>query len=237
MEGSLVPEIIFENEEFLVVNKPAGLMVHGVRVSDKRRIDERKAAEPTLVDWLVANRPEVRTVGDDPVLRPGIVHRLDKATSGVMVVAKTQAAFEYLKRSFQEHRMKKTYFALVFGMPDRPRGTIDAPIGMKNGSLKRSIHSSKMAKSAITEYMVAKKEGQFSLLEIHPKTGRTHQIRVHLASIGHPIVGDVLYGKKVQPAFARRLMLHAASLEFSNNIGTHFVFEAPLPHDFTCPQD
>ena len=93
------------------------------------------------------------------------------------------------------------------------------------------------AKSAITEYMVAKKEGQFSLLEIHPKTGRTHQIRVHLASIGHPIVGDVLYGKKVQPAFARRLMLHAASLEFSNNIGTHFVFEAPLPHDFTCPQD
>ncbi len=237
MEDSLTPEIIFENEEFLVVNKPAGLMVHGVRVSAKRRIDERKTAEPTLVDWLVANRPEVRTVGDDPALRPGIVHRLDKATSGVMVVAKTQAAFEYLKRSFQEHRMKKTYFALVVGTPERPRGTIDAPIGMKNGSLKRSIHSSKMAKSAITEYAVVKKEGQFSLLEIHPRTGRTHQIRVHLASIGHPIVGDVLYGKKAQPAFARRLMLHAASLEFSNNAGAHFVFEAPLPPDFTCPQD
>jgi 23S rRNA pseudouridine1911/1915/1917 synthase len=235
------PEIIFENKDFLVVNKPAGLMVHGVRVSTARRVDEARAAEPTLVDWLLAHRPEVKTVGDEPTLRPGIVHRLDKATSGVMIVAKTQASFEYLKKLFQEHGMEKTYYALVFGMPAREKGTIDAPIGIKNGSLKRSIHVSKMAKSAITEYSVVKKFSKdggesYALLEIHPKTGRTHQIRVHLASIGHPIVGDPMYGKKAQPAFAKRLMLHAGSIAFHDKNGDYLVFEAPLPPGFICPQ-
>ena len=231
------PEIIFENKDFLAINKPSGLMVHGVRVSSARRLDEQRDREPTLVDWLVANRPEVKIVGDEPVLRPGIVHRLDKATSGVMIIAKTQAAFEDLKKSFQEHAMKKTYFALVFGVPQKEKGVIDAPIGIRSGSLKRSVHSPKMAKPAVTEYSVVKKMGQFSLLKVCPKTGRTHQIRVHLSSIGHPIVGDPLYGKKLQPEFAHRLMLHAASIEFSDNAGSHFVFEAPLPPDFTCPQD
>ncbi|HUC31630.1 MAG TPA: pseudouridine synthase, partial [Candidatus Paceibacterota bacterium] len=109
------PEIIFENEDFLVINKPAGLTVHAARVSSKRRVDEARASEPTLVDWLRARYPEIKNVGDDPALRPGIVHRLDKATSGVMLVAKTQASFEHLKKLFQEHRMRKTYFALVWG--------------------------------------------------------------------------------------------------------------------------
>jgi 23S rRNA pseudouridine1911/1915/1917 synthase len=244
----LTPEIIFENKDFLVINKPAGLMVHGVRVSSKRRLDEERTHEPTVVDWLIANRPEVRTVGDEPVLRPGIVHRLDKATSGVMVIAKTQASFEYLKKLFQEHQIRKTYFALVFGVPKPSQGTIDAPIGIKSGSLKRSIHSSKMAKPAITEYAVVKTFGEngengenkasgelYALLKVNPKTGRTHQIRVHLASIGHPIVGDMMYGKKKQPAFARRLMLHAGAIEFSSGGGDHFVFEAPLPAGFTYP--
>jgi len=236
------PEIIFENKDFLVVNKPAGLMVHGVRVSAARRVDEARAAEPTLVDWLLVHRPEVRTVGDEPALRPGIVHRLDKATSGVMIVAKTQASFEHLKKLFQEHRIEKTYYALVFGVPVKGKGVIDAPIGIKNGSLKRSIHVSKMAKSAVTEYSVVRKftkngSESYSLLEIHPKTGRTHQIRVHLASIGHPIVGDLMYGKKIQPPFAERLMLHAGAIAFSSDKGDRFVFEAPPPPDFTCPQD
>lgn len=231
------PAIIFENKDFLVIDKPAGLMVHGVRVSSKRRLDEEREHEPTLVDWLVAHRPEVKTVGDDPALRPGIVHRLDKATSGVMIVAKTQASFESLKKLFQEHQIKKTYFALVFGSPREEKGIIDVPIGIKSGSLKRSIHSSKMAKPAITEYSVAQKMGQFSLLKVSPKTGRTHQIRVHLASIGHPIVGDPIYGKRPQPPFASRLMLHAAVLEFSDSGGSRFVFESPLPVAFTYPQD
>lgn len=248
------PEIIFENEDFLVVNKPAGLVVHAARVSARRRADaarvgKARAPEPTLVDWLVTRRPGIKTVGDDPALRPGIVHRLDKATSGVMIVAKTQASFERLKKLFQEHRMQKTYFALVYGVPKDKKGTIDAPIGIKNGSLKRSIHSSKMAKPAITEYSVVKKitvddEGdkggkeQCALLKVNPKTGRTHQIRVHLASIGHPIVGDMLYGKKSlrganAAAPSPRLMLHAAALAFSDGNGNGFEFEVPLPDDFS----
>jgi 23S rRNA pseudouridine1911/1915/1917 synthase len=235
------PEIIFENKDFLVINKPAGLMVHGVRVRRARPIDAARAMTPTLVDWLRSRYPEIGGVGDDPGLRPGIVHRLDKATSGVMIVAKTQSSFELLKRLFQEHQMEKTYFALVFGVPKKEQGIIDSPIGIKRGSLKRSIYATKMAKPAVTEYSVVKKitgseKEEYALLKVNPKTGRTHQIRVHLASIGHPIVGDAMYGKKIQPPFARRLMLHAASLEFSNGAGSRFVFEAPLPPGFTYPQ-
>jgi 23S rRNA pseudouridine1911/1915/1917 synthase len=238
------PEIIFENSDFVVVNKPAGLVVHAARVSERRRTDAAHAGkapgeEPTLVDWLLVRYPEIKTVGDDPVLRPGIVHRLDKATSGVMIVAKTQASFERLKKSYQEHRMEKTYYALVHGVPKNKKGTIDAPIGIKNGSLKRSIHSSKMAKAAVTEYSVIKTimtdagdKERYSLLKVNPKTGRTHQIRVHLASIGHPIVGDLLYGKKADAASAPRLMLHAEELAFSDEKGGRFVFAAPLPDGF-----
>ena len=237
------PEIIFENSDFIVVNKPAGLVVHAARVNEHRRADAARAgktrgAEPTLVDWLVKRYPKIKTVGDDPTLRPGIVHRLDKATSGVMIVAKTQASFEQLKKLFQEHRMKKTYYALVRGVPKSLHGTIDAPIGIKNGSLKRSIHSSKMAKPAVTEYVVVKNLGDCALLKVNPLTGRTHQIRVHLASIGHPIVGDILYGKKsshganAATIAPPRLMLHAAALVFSDNNGNRFEFEAPFPSDF-----
>ncbi len=244
------PQIIFENDDFVIINKPAGLMVHAARVSSKRRgavrrMDEARAVEPTLVDWLLGRYPGIKTVGDDPALRPGIVHRLDKATSGVMAVAKTQASFDRLKKLFQEHRMKKTYYALVSGVPKNKKGVIDAPIGIRAGSLRRSIHSSKMAKPAVTEYSVEKtfsddKGNGFSLLKVNPKTGRTHQIRVHLASIGHPIVGDALYGTKTSRAIevfrgtaAPRMMLHAAALEFSDGTGgNRFAFEAPLPDGF-----
>jgi 23S rRNA pseudouridine1911/1915/1917 synthase len=228
------PAVIFENDDFLVIDKPAGLMVHGVRLSSKRRVDEERAKERTLVDWLIERYPEIRTVGDEPQLRPGIVHRLDKETSGVMLVAKTQTSFEYLKSLFQEHKIKKIYEALVVGIPKKVHGIIDAPIGIKNGTLKRSIHVTKMAKEAVTEYEVIKKydpsedSKSFSLLKVMPRTGRTHQIRVHLASIGHPIVGDRLYGGKNQPFFANRLMLHASSIEFSGADGSRFVFEVHL---------
>lgn len=238
----LEPKVIFENADFIVVDKPSGLMVHGVRVSSKRRIDEDRLREPSLVDWLLARYPEIKSVGDEPELRPGIVHRLDKDTSGVMIVARTQKSFEYLKSLFQKHEIKKTYEALVVGIPKKEHDIISAPIGIKNGTLKRSVHVSKMAKEAVTEYRVVKKyemketekDGgqEFALLEVKPQTGRTHQIRVHLASIGHPIVGDMLYGKKFQPPFATRLMLHAYSIAFTGMNGDRFEFEAKLSTSF-----
>jgi 23S rRNA pseudouridine1911/1915/1917 synthase len=248
------PKIIFENDDFVVIDKPAGLMVHAARISAakiKRNKVIERSQDPTLTDWLVKRWPAMATVGDDPMLRPGIVHRLDKGTSGVMIVAKTQASFEKLKKLFQSHKMKKTYVALVVGIPEKEKGIIDHPIGIKNGTLKRSIHAATMAKPAVTEYEVKEKYQSadaaalgesFALLEVRPQTGRTHQIRVHLASIGHPIVGDPLYGSHRSGAQHKntaipfvdvpRLMLHAQALEFADGAGNRFAFEAPLPHDF-----
>jgi 23S rRNA pseudouridine1911/1915/1917 synthase len=239
------PTIIFENDDFAAIDKPAGLMVHAVKVNAARvrNAYEQRPSEPTLTDWLVARWPAIATVGDDPALRPGIVHRLDKGTSGVMIVAKTQAAFEKLKVLFQSHEMKKTYTALVVGIPKEEKGIIDRPIGIKNGTLKRSVYATTMAKSAVTEYEIKTKyktkgggaKEEYALLEAHPRTGRTHQIRVHLASIGHPIVGDPLYGSRpaVTALNAPRTLLHAESLEFADGDGNRFAFEAPLPEDFS----
>jgi len=233
--------VISEHPHFLVINKSAGLMVHAANVSGARHLNEERAQSPTLVDWLLKHYPEVKTVGDDPTLRPGIVHRLDKETSGVMLVPRDQHYFEYLKSLFQKHEIKKTYLAVVFGKPKKEIGVIDAPIGIKKGTLKRSIHSEKMAKSAVTGYRVTKsffekdengKDWEFSLVEVKPQTGRTHQIRVDLASIGCPIVGDHLYGPKKQPGFAKRLMLHARAIEFNDEDGTRLEFEAELPKEF-----
>ena len=162
-------------------------------------------------------------MGDAPEIRPGIVHRLDKDTSGVILIAKNQRYFEYLKKLFQTGQIKKTYLALVWGEVKPKTGEIAKPISLKSGGVKRTVWKGKMEKEAITEYKVIKsikyqisniKEEVFSLVEAMPKTGRTHQIRIHLASIGHPIVGDSLYGKKTNPFGLARQFLHAESLEF-----------------------
>jgi 23S rRNA pseudouridine1911/1915/1917 synthase len=196
------------------------------------------ADEPTLAGWLLKKYPEIRNVGDAPALRPGIVHRLDKDTSGVMVVARTKEAFDYLKALFQKHAVRKTYLAIVQGAPRKAEGVIDRPIGIRNGTLKRSVRSSRMQKEAVTAYRVLKtwsapgadgRDSTFSLLEVRPETGRTHQIRVHLASVGHSVVGDPLYGPRKQPPWADRLMLHAAALEFALPNGTKLRLEAECP--------
>ncbi len=224
------PEIIYQDKNFLALNKPAGLLVHPT-------LSIRK--ELTLVDWLRVHYPEVATVGDEPRLRPGIVHRLDRDTSGLILIPRTQAYFEYLKNLFQTHAIKKTYLAVVFGAPAAPNGRIDRPIGLKDGTTKRSLYSTKMQKTAVTNYALKEtfeREGQkFSLLEVAPETGRTHQIRVHLAGISCPIVGDRLYGAKIQPAWATRLMLHAFALEFSPQPGQSIKLVTEPPPEFALP--
>ncbi len=232
----MTPQIIYKDKNFLAVSKPAGMLTH--QASDaleekqafygvsKRHISEEK----TLVDWLLKQCPEIKRVGDNLNIRPGIVHRLDKDTSGVILIPRNQNYFDYLKKLFQEHKIKKTYLALVWGNLKPKIGIIKKPISLKIGTIKRTVWSGKLTKDAITEYKVLK-SGVFSLVEIMPKTGRTHQIRVHLASIGYPIVGDSLYGTKKNPFNLTRQFLHAQSLEFNTSDGCRIKIEAELPKD------
>jgi len=228
------PQVIYESEDFVVINKPAGMAVHPAR----------QPQGVTLVDWLLARYPEMTKVGDDLRTRPGIVHRLDKDTSGVILVCRTQEAFAYFKKQFQEQRIKKTYLALVHNFLKSKSGLINKPLGLKKGTIKRTVHGrgTKMIKEAITRYkvkgLIRANKSPFSLLEIEPLTGRTHQIRVHLASIGHPVVGDRLYGKgsrklKIsnQEKTPPRLFLHAESLEFTTPSGQRLKVAADLPAD------
>ncbi|MFA5098822.1 MAG: RNA pseudouridine synthase [Candidatus Paceibacterota bacterium] len=220
------PYVIYKGKNFLAVFKPAGLLVHPVKLENN---------EPALTGWLVENYPEVKNVGDEPEIRPGIVHRLDKDVSGILLVPRNQEYFQYLKNLFQIRQIKKNYLALVYGKIKEKTGIIDKPISIKSGTIKRTVHQGKDEKAAVTEYRVLKYlnlDGQdFSLVEVSPKTGRTHQIRIHLASIGHPIVGDTLYGKKTNPFDLKRIFLHAKSLEFSPEEGGRIKLEAELPEE------
>ncbi|MCR4260958.1 MAG: RNA pseudouridine synthase [Candidatus Colwellbacteria bacterium] len=215
------PEIVFENKDLVVLNKPAGLLMH----SDGK-------GGSTLTDWLIKNFPEVVNVGDKPEERPGIVHRLDKDTSGIVLIPRNQLYFEYLKDLFAKGNIKKTYLAIVRGVLKEREGTIDMPISLKPGTTKRTIHGGKMTKSAITKYKVLKEWSGASLVEVSPKTGRTHQIRVHMASIGHPVLGDTLYGSKKNEEGASRQMLHAHSIELEIEPGKAMKLTADPPADF-----
>ena len=228
------PKIIYEDENFVAVYKPVGMLTHSYKVSGQLPV---VSSEKILTDWLVKKYPEMKNVGDEPEIRPGIVHRLDRETSGILLAAKNQNCFEYLKSLFKTRQIKKTYFALVSGAFNEKGGVIDKEIRRKLGTVKRTVFSGKGAKQAITRYAVKKTlrtpDGDtFSLLEVVPETGRTHQIRVHLASVGHPVVGDRIYGSKNQPVWAKRLMLHAYSLEFSTAEGRRLKLEVELPDDF-----
>ena len=231
-------KVLYEDENFLAVDKPAGVLVHAVNA--KRKSQSAKREKETIIDWLLENRPEVKGVGDLPAgrqaiqTRPGIVHRLDRDTSGVLLIAKTQKYFEYLKSLFQNHEVKKTYLALVRGRVRLETGRIDKPIGLKSGSVKHTVShvKAKMIKNAVTNYRVKKyiKAGseEQTFLEVTPETGRTHQIRVHLASIGHPVVGDKLYGGKSTKS-GEPFYLHAYAVEFPVSPGRMICIEADPP--------
>ncbi|HYC83446.1 MAG TPA: RluA family pseudouridine synthase [Candidatus Paceibacterota bacterium] len=235
-----MPEIliIYEDADVLVVNKPAGLTVHADGFS----------GEPTLVDWLLDNRPEIKGIGEAMTLpsgqiidRPGIVHRLDRDTSGCMIVAKTQEAFVSLKEQFQGRQVQKSYRALVYGDIKTDKGIIDFPIGRSRKDPRmRSAHKGASGKlrEALTHYKVLERFDGYSYLEAFPKTGRTHQIRVHLKAIHHPIVCDALYapGRSCLPGMDRQA-LHAFRLEAVLPSGRREAFEAPLPDDFQTALD
>jgi len=215
--------IVYEDKNLLVINKPSGLITHPKNAEDKQE---------SLTGWLVEKYPEIKTVGEDP-LRPGLVHRLDKDTSGLLVIAKTQDSFFYLKSLFQEKKIKKFYLALVNGKPKEPKGIINAPmgrIGMKRTTQLHGKKKLKDEKTAITEYGILKNFHDFTLLEVSPHTGRTHQIRVHLKSIGTPVAGDPLYGRKDLKG-PSRLFLHAYKLQFISPDGKALTIEAGLPKE------
>ncbi len=214
-------DIIYEDQDIIVVNKQAGMVVHpGPGHPDN-----------TLVNGLLYHCQSLAKVGEPS--RPGIVHRLDKGTSGVMVVAKTNQSYQKLVKQFKERMVSKTYFAIVHGGFEEKEGLIDMPIGRDRIHRKKMTVTSKNGKPSVTEFIVKKVIDGYSLLEITPETGRTHQIRVHLARIGHPILGDSKYGRKSEKLAVERFMLHASSIKFKHPTTRRKVeFKAPLPSDF-----
>ncbi len=216
-------EILFEDDDLLVVNKPPGLVVHPGAGNQTH----------TLVNALLHHCTSLSGIGGKQ--RPGIVHRLDKETSGCLVVAKNDAAHQSLARQFAEREVKKIYLALVAGTPKRPRGTIDAAIGRHPVQRKKMAVDLRRGRSARTEYRVLQSGGGMSLMEFVLHSGRTHQIRVHLQHLGHPVIGDALYGRK---AFTPRQMLHAWKLGFTHpRTGERLFLQAPIPNDFRQLQE
>ncbi len=252
--------ILYEDSNCLFINKPAGLSVHA----------DGKPVEYTLVNWILEKYPTLMTVGEplkiqirgEEILvpKPGIVHRLDKDTSGVMLIAKNQEAYEFFKKQFQEHAITKVYHSFVYGWIKEDVQTISDAIGRDSGNIRRWV-TGKMARGtmrdATTSISVLKRftddghrtakrivsldsptggsteKGTYSFVEARPKTGRTHQIRVHLRSINHPIVSDSLYAQKREKALGfERQALHARELTLALPGGEMKTVTAPYPEDF-----
>lgn len=251
-------KILYEDKNILAIDKPALISVH----------PDGKTKEKTISDWILLNYPSIKNVGEpfiiereggkkEKIPRPGIVHRLDKETSGVLLIAKNQKTFLFLKEQFQSHKIQKVYRAFVYGNVSDPkaslltgkRGVINVPIGRSQKDI-RTYTAGRGAREplreAVTEYIILNKfndtedeverkkvEHQFSYIEAYPRTGRTHQIRVHMRYINHPIVSDPIYrGEKEKSLGMDRLALHACSVTFRLPNGELKTVESPLPADF-----
>lgn len=214
-------EIIYENDDLLVVNKPAGMVVHPAA-------GHRGG---TLVHAALAHAPEMEGIGG--VQRPGVVHRLDKNTSGLILLAKNDRAHHWLQDQFRLRKIQKVYLALVDGSPPTPSGRIEAPIGRDLKVRKKmAVVVLEKGRSAVSEYLTVETFAAHTLLEVHPLTGRTHQIRVHLAFLGCPIAGDTVYGKRHSTIPLERHFLHAARITVRlPNAKLSTTFDAPLPPD------
>lgn len=231
-------EILYEDQDILAINKPAGLVVH----SDGR------TEEPAVVDWFLKRYPEARGIGEPVVTsegteleRSGIVHRIDRETSGVLLLAKTKKGFECLKEQFQNREVKKKYLAFIYGNLKEDHGSINMPIGrspsdFRKWSASRGARGEK--REALTYFRVLARGEGATLVEAQPKTGRTHQIRVHFRALQKPVVADSLYaeGKEKILGFDR-LALHARSITFFNTLGKEITVTAPHPDDFKRAMD
>ena len=256
-------KILYEDKDVLAIDKPSGISVHA----------DGKTKEKTITDWVFKNYPKLKGVGEPVTFdnkeidRPGIVHRLDKETSGVLLIVKTKKAFAYFKKQFMDREIKKIYCAVVSGWVKNDHGIINKPIGRSPSDFRRRLAGRGVRgklREAITEYKVLKRfqvscaqnfssstlppvrggtpadkkivhaqPMKYTYLEIHPKTGRTHQIRVHMKYVNHPIVCDSLYNPN-KPCLKGldRLALHAKSIEFKNLKGKSMKIESPLPKEF-----
>jgi len=213
-------EVIRQDKHLLVIDKPSGMVVHPG--AGNRR--------GTLVNALLFHFPRLKGIG--PEERAGIVHRLDKETSGVMVVAKTLRAYQGLQQQFKKRQVKKVYLGLIWGRMPENEGLIQWALGRHVKHGERISVKTKKPRSAETRYSVQEEIGNFTLLKISPVTGRTHQIRVHLAASGHPVVGDVRYGRKKSKPKCPRLFLHASRLSFLHpEKGERIEFTSPMPED------
>ena len=224
IRSSLAPDsrplrVLLETPDLVVVDKPPGVVMH-----------PGAADEPaTLAHQLVAHYPEVTDVGHPR--RPGIVHRLDRDTSGVVLIARTATAYHSLQQAFELREVRKRYLAAVHGRPTVATAEIDAPVG-RHPARRTHMAVTRSGRPAQTSYTVLAASASAALLDVRPRTGRTHQIRVHLASIGHPVLGDPRYGP--QPPLAARQLLHAWMLDFTDPAGDRWRVAAAPPADMRC---
>jgi 23S rRNA pseudouridine1911/1915/1917 synthase len=217
-------DILFEDHDFIVINKKAGMVVHPAPGH----------SSGTLVNALLFHCHDLRGVGGE--LRPGIVHRLDKDTSGAIIVAKHEQAMEHLCAQFKNREIKKQYLTIVYGVPELSKGTIETMIGRSNHDRKKMSVLSTVGREAVSHYELLEDFGKCSFLRVQIETGRTHQIRVHMAHIGHPVLGDDVYCSKKRKRewedTVSRQMLHAAYIRFKHPASGEFMeIEAPLPDD------
>lgn len=215
-------EILAQGKGWVAVNKPAGVLSHHAQGS---------LHSPAVTDWLVKEFPEAALVGDED--RPGTVHRLDRDTSGILLLATSPDFYTHIKQQFHDRAVEKTYLALVHGNLPEPTGVIEKPIGRSKSEQRMAARTKSIDgkdREAITEYKVLKSFQGFDEIEAKPRTGRTHQIRVHMMSLGHPVVGDYKYRiRRIKPVELGRLFLHANKLKFADLDGEQISIEAPLP--------
>lgn len=234
-------EIVFENDAMLAIYKPSGIMVHG----------DGYHTGMTVADWFLEQYPNAQGVGEpattdagEPIERSGIVHRLDGETSGVLVLAKTQEAYEHLKKQFHDRLVRKEYRAFVYGTMKEQWGTINRPIGRsaKNHRMRSAQRGAKgTLRDAVTDWEVIGQSDTHAYLKLFPKTGRTHQIRVHLKAIGRPVVGDTMYAPEQNLADTTidmgRLALHAYALDITLPDGVREHLIAPIPQEFEMAEN